>query len=108
MRITLALALLAVIPARPADNKKVFLFIHRTYISRPYIAKQIGKSCPAVTITQDAQRAQFRMDHDFGLHGIGNDIALYDQAGALITTVSARRPQNVIKNMCAAIGAAAH
>jgi hypothetical protein len=47
------------------------------------------------------------MDHDFGLHMIGNDIALYDRAGALITTVSARRPQNAIKDLCAAIETAA-
>jgi hypothetical protein len=117
MRLTLALALLAVpvlaqtrimeFVDRPADQKKVLLFINRTYISRPYIAKQIGKSCPDVVITQDRERAQFRMDHDFGLHMIGNDIALYDRAGALITTVSARRPQNAIKDLCAAIETAA-
>jgi phage/plasmid primase-like uncharacterized protein len=108
MRLTLALALLGVVPAQPADQK-VLLFINRTYISRPYIAKRLAKSCPEVRITQDAKRAQFRMDHDLGHGGwMGNDISLYDKSGDLITTVYAKKPQNAIKDLCAAIEAAAH
>lgn len=105
MRFTLAL--LFSFSLASAQSARTLLFVNQTYLSRPYIAKELQKSCPAVVITQDKDRAQFRMDHDFGLHRIGNDIALYDKSGALITTVSARRPNNAIKNLCAAIETAA-
>jgi hypothetical protein len=108
MRLTLALALLAVIPAQPADQKKVLLFIHQTHISRPYIAKRVLKSCPGVKITLDQKQAQFVLDHDWGAHGFNHAFALYDQAGELIMTKSTMLSQNGIKDLCAVMESAAH
>jgi hypothetical protein len=108
MRLTLALALLGVIPAQPADQKKVLLFIHQTHISRPYIAKRVLKSCPGVKITLDQKQAQFVLDHDWGAHGFSHAFALYDQAGELILTKSTMLSQNGIKDLCAVMEAAAH
>lgn len=98
-----ALALLALPSLAQSPAERVRVYIDSTYISRNQLIKEIGKSCPAVVVTNDRERANYSIIHEFGPFGYGNHITLFDRSGDILKTVSAKRPGNAVKQACAVL-----
>jgi hypothetical protein len=113
----LTLALIAVAGLSAQDKPRVFItdstswqMVGRAGGARPQTAeiyKTFGASCPAVTVTNNRDRADYvvTLDHEGGKGYLRRDnkMAVFNKEGDMITSSSTRALGSAVKDACAAI-----
>ena len=76
------------------------VFIAQTQLSRAYLVDHIQKTCPNVVVTITEKSADFAIIHEYSPFG---HIILFNKSGDVIQSISAKRPNTLIRDLCSAI-----